>query len=730
MKKRSPLTSFSPLSFFIVVFAVTALVTSGTGYSPKPAFAQEQTGEDAAPETDLAPEDVAPEDVAPEEGQAQPDAAAGEDAAAAPDAGDEQTSENDGASDDEAGDVAEAGEDQATEKKSIALSLTGTPKYGPDTKNFDYVNVDAPKGGSIRLFGNGSFDSLNPFTTKGTPAAALLLTFDQMMSNSMDEGSSQYCHLCEWVSYPADYSSVTFKLREGPKFHDGKPVTAEDVIFSLTALKEANPRYRQYYKNVVKAEKTGERQVTFTFDVKGNRELPFIVGELYILPAHYWAGKDKDGEPRDLGKTTLEVPLGSGPYKVKDFTAGQRIAYQRYDDYWGKDLFTAVGHNNFDEIRYEYFRDQSVAFEAFKGDQFDFYYENSSINWARNYEFSAVEDGRVVKRDDIVLENPQGMQGFVFNTRRDKFADRRVREALSRAFDFEWAAKNLFYNQYKRTTSYFENSELASSGPPSEAELALLRPLKDNIPPEVLTQEYKPFTHDEKGGTRQQLRAARKLLREAGWTIQKEVAEDASCGFFCQALITIGLKSPKESNVLRNKDGDALKVEFLIVAPAFQRIIQSYVGNLKQLGVQTSIRLVDSAQYQKRLETFDFDVVISSFGQSESPGNEQRFYWGSEAADTDGSRNLAGIKNPAIDKLIDQIIFAKSREELVTATRALDRVLLFSHYVVPNWHTAYERIAYWDRFGQPANPPSRSVGHIQTWWYDADKATALAAKQK
>lgn len=628
-------------------------------------------------------------------------------------------------------DVSEAPADAAPElRRRIALSLTGTPKYGPETKYFDYVNPDAPKGGTIRLFGNGGFDSLNPFTTKGTPASALLLTYDQLMTNTMDEGSAQYCHLCEWVSYPDDFSSVTFKLREEPKFHDGAPITVEDVIFSLTALKEANPRYKQYYKNVVKAEKSGEREVTFTFDVKGNRELPFIVGELFIIPKKYWTDKDKEGEPRDLGKTTLEVPLGSGPYKVKDFRPGQQIVYERVADYWAKDLYTIRGHYNFDEIKYEYFRDQSVAFEAFKADEFDFYYENSSINWARNYEFSAVKDGRVVRRDDIVLENPQGMQGFVFNTRRAKFSDVRVREALSRAFNFEWASKNLFYNQYKRTTSYFENSELASSGAPSAAEIALLKPLSKDIPPQALTDEYKPFTHEGQGGTRKQLREARELLKAAGWTVQSEVAEDADCGFFCQTMIAIGLKSEKKKNVLRNANGDAMKVEFLIVAPAFQRVIQSYVTNLNQLGVQSSIRLVDPAQYQKRLETFDFDVVISSFGQSESPGNEQRFYWGSQAADTPGSRNLAGIKNPAIDKLIDQIIFAKSREELVTVTRALDRVLLFSHYVVPNWHTAYERIAYWNRFEQPKVQASRAVGFVQTWWYDPEKATRLKETPK
>lgn len=622
----------------------------------------------------------------------------------------------------------EQGTASASGKRHIALSLTGTPKYGPETTHYEYVNPEAPKGGAMRLFGNGGFDSLNPFTTKGTPAAALLLTYDQLMTSTMDEGSAQYCHLCEWVSYPDDFSSATFKLRDGPKFHDGKPITVEDVIYSLTTLKAANPRYRQYYKNVVKAEKTGEREVTFRFNVKGNRELPYIIGELYIIPKHYWTAKNKEGELRDLGKTTLDVPLGSGPYKVKDFRPGQQIVYQRNDDYWAKNLFTVVGQYNFDEIKYEYFRDQSVAFEAFKGDEFDFYYENSSINWARNYEFSAVKDGRVVRRDDIVLQNPQGMQGFVFNTRLAKFSDRRVREALSRAFDFEWAAKNLFYNQYKRTTSYFENSELASRGAPSAEEVALLKPLAKQIPPKALTDEYKPFTHDGQGGTRKQLRTARELLRAAGWKIQKEVAEDTNCGFFCRAMIAIGLKSEKQNNVLRNATGDAMKIEFLIVAPAFQRVIQSYVSNLKQLGVQASIRLVDPAQYQKRLETFDFDVVISGFGQSESPGNEQRFYWGSQAADTPGSRNLAGIKNPAIDKLIDKIIFAKSRRELITVTRAMDRVLLFSHYMVPNWHAAYERIAYWQRFGQPKVQPSRAVGHVQTWWYDQEKATRIKSK--
>lgn len=611
-----------------------------------------------------------------------------------------------------------------------ALSLTSSPKYGPDTKHFDYVNPEAPKGGTMRLSSIGSFDNLNPFTIKGSPAAGLLLTYDQLMTNSLDEGSTQYCQLCEWVSYPADYSSVTYKLREGPTFHDGEPIKVEDVIFSMEAIKKANPRYGQYYKNVTRAEKTGEREVTFYFDATGNRELPFIVGELFIIPKHYWEGQNKKGEPRDISKTTLEPPLGSGPYKIGSFKAGQTMNLTRVADYWGKDLFTMVGQNNFDTLQFEYFRDGSVAFEAFKADTFDFYRENSSINWARNYGFNAVKDGRVLKRDDIVLRNPHGMQGFVFNTRRNKFKDVRVREALSRAFNFEWTGKNLFYDQYERTTSYFENSELASSGTPSEQELALLTPLKDNIPPQALTEAFAPFKHEGSQGTRKQLRAARALLKEAGWSIVKEPVEDKDCGFFCQMMISVGLKSKKEANILRNAQGEAMEIEFLIVAPAFQRVLQAYVNNLKQLGVQTSIRLVDPPQYLKRLESFDFDMVIGSFGQSESPGNEQRFYWGSQAADTPGSRNYAGIKNKAIDSLIDTIIFAKNRQELVTATRALDRVLLFNHYVVPNWHAAYERIAYWDRFDQPKVQASRAIGATTTWWYDPEKAKKVAAGGK
>ena len=586
-------------------------------------------------------------------------------------------------------------------KKHTALSLTGTPKYNAAMTHFEYVNPQAPKGGELRLSAIGTFDNLNPFTIKGNAARGVRLIYDQLMEPSLDEGSTAYCLLCEWVAFPDDFSTVTFKLRQGPQFHDGKPITVDDVIFSLFALKKANPFYRQYYKNVVRAEKTGDQQVTFYFDQKNNRELPFIVGELTVIPKHYWTGTNKKGEPRDLSKTTLEPPLGSGPYRIGPFKTGQTFSLERVSDYWGKDHPVQVGQYNFDTLKFDYFQDSSIAFEAFKADNFDFYYENSSLNWARNYNFKSLNKGKVKKRQDIVLRNPQGMQGFVFNTRRAKFADIRVREALSRAYNFEWAEENLFYKQYKRTTSFFENSDLASSGSPSADELALLTPLKDSIPAKAIGDTYTSFQHKGRGGTRKQLRAATRLLKQAGWSIR-----------------------PGEK-VLRNQKGEPLTIEFLIFAPTFQRVIQPYIKNLKQLGVQASIRLVDAPQYQKRLEMFDFDMVVGNFGQSESPGNEQRSFWGTKAADMHGSRNLAGIKSPAIDGLIEKIIFAKNRAELVTTTKALDRVLLFSHYVVPHWHAAFERIAYWDRFGQPKVQASRSVGHVSLWWYDKNKAAKL-----
>ncbi len=581
-----------------------------------------------------------------------------------------------------------------------ALSLVGTPQYGADFTHFDWVRPDAPKGGAVRLAALGTFDSLNQFPIKGNAANGLGLLYDTLMATSLDEPSTEYGLIAEWVSYPEDFSSVTFALRPEARFHDGKPITAEDVIFSLDILKTVNPFYRAYYKNVVAVEKTGAREVTFRFNVKNNRELPQIVGQLPILPKHYWTGKGPDGKARDLARTTLEPPLGSGPYRIGKVEAGRSITYERVPDYWARDLPVSRGQWNFASIRFDYFRDSTIAFQAFKAGKIDYYEESSSKNWATGYDFPAVKKGWV-KREEVEQKTAAPMQGFVLNLRRAKFRDRRVRRAFNLAFDFEWANKNLFYGQYKRVSSYFENTELAARGLPEGRELEILNTVRDLVPPEVFT---KPYTNPVGGGQRamrRNLRRAVALLREAGWVIKSGV-------------------------LTHTGTGERMEVEFLIVSPLFERIILPYVRNLARLGIKARVRLVDSSQYRKRLDTFDFDIVVASFAQSHSPGNEQRDFWGSAAADRQGSRNLIGIKDKAVDALIDRIIFAKSRAELVAATRALDRVLLWNFYIVPQWYAPRARIAYWAKFAHPKRLPSLRVGFLQVWWYDEAAARRLA----
>ena len=582
-----------------------------------------------------------------------------------------------------------------------ALSLIGKPKYAADFKHFDYVNPDAPKGGKVRLSAIGSFDSLNPFVLKGVAASGSGLIYDSLMDGSLEEPSTAYGLLAEYVTYPEDVSSATFKLREGARWHDGKPVTVDDVIFSLDALKtKGHPFYGKYYKNVVRAEKSGTREVTFTFNVTGNRELPMIVGELTILPKHYWTGKDKDGQPRDFSKTTLTPPLGSGPYRIKEVKAGRALTVERVKDYWAKDLPVKAGQNNFDEIRFEYYRDATVAFEAFKADRLDYFRETSSKNWATGYDFKAAKN-KWIKRELIELKRGQAMQAFVFNTRHEKFKDPRVRRAFGYAFDFEWANKNLFYGQYKRVTSYFQNTELASSGLPKGQELEILNVVKGQVPGEVFTTPYSNPVSDGSGSIRKNMREALKLFKSAGWNVK--------------------------DRKLLNAKGEQMEADFLLVSPQFERIVQPYMRNLERLGIKTSLRVVDVPQYRRRLDTFDFGIIVGNFGQSQSPGNEQRNFWGSASADENGSRNLIGIKNPAIDKLIDKIIFARDRAELVAATNALDRVLLWNHYVVPQWFAPYARVAHWDRFGHPEKFPAQSVGFPSVWWWNDEAAKKLAA---
>ena len=587
---------------------------------------------------------------------------------------------------------------QEAPKWRHGVSLFGDLKYPADFKNFDYVNPNAPKGGKLRRAALGTFDTLNPFNLKGNAAAGSGLIYETLLSSSLDEASSEYGLLAEAVSYPDDYSSVTYRIRSQARWQDGKPVTPEDVIFSLDMLKKAHPRYKFYYKNVVKAEKTGPNEVTFRFDQKGNRELPQITGQLVILPKHYWTGTDDEGKPRDFLASTLDAPLGSGPYRVGEVKPGRTITYERVPDYWGADLPVRKGTNNFDQLVYEYFRDTTVLLEAFKGDAYDFNAENSSKRWATGYKFPAVTRGDVILQE-FTTKNAEPMQGYVFNTRRAKFADRRVRQAFDLAFDFEWLNKNVFFSQYKRTSSYFENSELKATGLPEGRELEILESVRDQVPPELFTKPYATPVNGSRANLRANLRQARKLLAEAGWTI-------------------------KDQKLRSTKTGELMEVEFLTAQPDSERILNPFRKNLDRLGIKSSVRFVDVSQYRQRLDNFDFDVVTSVIGQSLSPGNEQRNLWGSAAADRIGSRNLIGIKNPAVDKIIDAIIFAKDRQQLVAATRALDRVLLWNRYLVPQFYSPLIRTARWDRFGLPEIVPDFGIS-VLTWWYDTQKAAKI-----
>jgi microcin C transport system substrate-binding protein len=594
---------------------------------------------------------------------------------------------------------------QEAPQRHHALSLIGAPKYPADFKHFDYVNPDAPKGGLVRMADIGSFDSLNPVLYKGEAAGGLGLVYESLMQDSLEESSTSYGLIAEWASYPPDFSSVTFKLRDEARWQDGKPITPDDVVYSLEVNKAANPRLALYYKNVAKAEATGANEVTFTFDVKGNRELPMIMGQLTVLPKHYWTGKDASGNQRDPLKTTLEPPLGSGPYRIKQVTPGRTISYERTTDYWGKDLPVNRGQWNFDEIRFDYYRDETVAFESFKAGNLDYHQESSAKNWATAYDFAAVRDG-YVKRQEVPIKSAQPMQCFVLNLRRPQFQDRRVRQAFNLAYDFEWANKNLFYGQYARVGSFFQGSELAAPAAlPESRELEILNELKEQVPPEVFTQVHINPVNNGPDEVRANLRKAVTLLKEAGYEVKNGVLVDT-------------------------KTAQPLTVEFLLVSPLFERIVQPYIANLERLGIKAKIRMVDSAQYMRRLDGFDYDIIVGNFGQSESPGNEQRDYWGSEAAGREGSRNLIGIKDAAIDKLIDKVIFAKDRQELVAATRALDRVLLWNDFVVPQWYAPKVRIAYWNRYGQPATLPGLTPGFTQVWWYDKELAAKLPGAAK
>lgn len=585
----------------------------------------------------------------------------------------------------------------AAEPKSVhGIAMHGDVKYSADFTNFDYVNPDAPKGGTVRLGAIGSFDSLNPFIVKGQAAAGAGQIYDTLLVSSADEPFTEYGLLAESIRVPDDRSWVEFTLRAEARFHDGTPVGVDDVIWSFeTLVEKGTPFYRFYYGNIADTAVIGERTVRFNFKPGENRELPLIVGQIPILPKHYWADKEFD-------RTTLDPPLGSGPYRIAKVDPGRSLTLERVEDYWGKDLPVNKGQDNFDRLIYDYYRDTTVALEAFKAGAFDYRAENSSKAWASEYDVPAVQNGLLIKAE-IPHNRTQGMQGFAYNTRRDMFKDKRVRQALALAFDFEWSNENLFYGQYHRTRSYFDNSELAATGLPEGAELALLEPFRSQLPEEVFTEEYNPPTTDRPGGLRANLREAGKLLNDAGWVIENKQRVNA-------------------------ETGQPMRFEVLLVSPLFERIVLPFAQNLERLGVSIDVRTVDSAQYVRRLDTYDFDVVVSSFGQSASPGNEQRAFWGSASRDQEGGRNLMGIADPVVDALIEKVIAAPDREALVAAVKALDRVLQWGYWMIPHWHTTYDRIAYWDMFGRPdIIPESGSV--FGTWWVDPSRYEALQKRR-
>lgn len=585
-----------------------------------------------------------------------------------------------------------------------ATSLIGTPRYAPGFAHFDYVNPDAPKGGMVRLSGQQTFDTLNPVPAKGVVAAGVELVYETLMVSALDELdiSAEYGLLAEAMRYPADYSSVTYRLNPNARWHDGQPVTAEDVVWSFDKLVELDPSQRFYYQHVAKAEVTGEREVTFTFDETGNRELPHIVGQLRVMPKHWWEGTDANGQPRDIAAGSLEPGLGSGPYKIAEVVAGRAVTYERVPDYWGAALNVNIGQNNFDRIRYEYYRDRVVEFEAFKADEFDFWAENEAKRWATGYDIPAVTDGRI-KKELVASEEVSGtMVGFIPNLRRPLFQDARVRRALNHVFDFEELNRTIFFGQYERIDSFFYGIPLRWQGLPEGKELEILETVRDQVPPEVFTTEYKNPVNGSPELVRDNLRRAVELFQEAGYTLQ--------------------------DGAMVGPDGKPFAFELILNGPTIERVALPYQDALRRIGIEMSVRTVDSNQFVSRVRSRDFDMIYLGWGQSMSPGNEQASYWGSESAANDSSPNYAGIADPAVDALIKRIIFAPDRDELVAATKALDRVLMWNQYVIPSYTILPQRIAYWDRFGHPDPYPRFTTGFPTVWWYDEAKAARVAGQ--
>lgn len=572
--------------------------------------------------------------------------------------------------------------------QSYGIAMHGEPKYKTGFTHFDYVNPDAPKGGSFSEYAFGSFDSLNSFIIKGVPAASTGLIYQSLMVASADEAFSKYGEIAQTIQVAEDNSSVTFTLHPKAVWHDGKPITAEDVVWTFNTLMEKGaPSFKSYYADVENVAAKDERTVTFTFKTTENKELPLILGSLTVLPKHYWTS-----EGRDIEKTTLEPPLGSGPYKISKVSAGSSLTFERVKDWWAADLPVNKGRYNFDTINVPYYRDMTVALEALFAGEFDMRQEYTAKTWATSYNNDIVKSGRIVK-DEIENHNPVGMQGFIMNLRRPVFQDRAVREALQYAFDFEWSNRQFAYDAYKRTDSYFENSELASSGLPSQCEMTLLEPHRDQLPPELFTKAYTNPKSDGSGNNRANMRKAIAILEEAGYKL-----------------------GPDNIRV-HEKTGQRLSFEIMHRQPEFERWVLPLIGNLKRMGIEARFYVTkDTSQFVERMNSFDFDMTVGGAAQSLSPGNEQIEYWHSSRADQPGSRNHMGIKNPVVDDLVAKVVNAQTREDLICRTQALDRVLLWGYYAIPQWHINTWRVAYWDKFNKPETQALYDLGALDTWW--------------
>ncbi len=587
-----------------------------------------------------------------------------------------------------------AGDDQTPLQSLHGLAMHGEPKYPSDFHNWEYANPNAPKGGRLVRGATGGYDSFNPFVAKGHPAAGVGLTLDTLMVASGDEAFSKYGLLMESLRMPDDRSWIEHSYRKEAHWHDGTPITAEDVVWSFEFLtSEGHPQYRFYYASVERAELIDSHTVRFIFAPGENRELPLIVGQIPVLPKHYWTS-----EGRDPTQTTLQPPLGSGPYRIGRFEPNRYVELERVPDYWGRDLPVNRGQYNFGTIRYDYYLDQEVERQAIRGGRIDLYQETKSAMWVTGYDIPAVRSGQLQKRS-FSMKNVGRMQGFCMNHRRELFKDRRVRWAVAHAFDFEWTNRNLFFGLYERINSYFFPTELGARGKPTPSEIAILEPYRDQLPPEVFTRAYEPPSTDGSGWPRANLEKALAILAEAGWVVRDMVLVNA-------------------------ETGQPFDFEILLINKFFERIVLPFKHNLERLGMRVRVRTVDQSQYINRVRSFDFDMTTQAIGQSLSPGNEQRDYWSTEAAERPGSRNWAGITDPVVDQLIDLLIAAPDRDTLVTRTRALDRVLLWGHHMVPQWSSAEANFLIWDKFGWPAVAPLSGID-LTTWWYDEEKAERL-----